>query len=99
LVLGGASLYESYSSSYCTNPYSTGGGDDERSNFRAIEAYKYPKLLAGEKIKLGEVTLEHRATNLMYANVLTKPLQGKQFTTERDGITNWAQLDGPEKVS
>ena len=43
-----------------------------------------------ERIKLGEVTLVHRATNLMYANVLTKPLQGKkQFMTERDGITNW----------
>ena len=25
----------------------------------------------------------------MYASVLTKPLQGKQFVTERDGITNW----------
>jgi hypothetical protein len=25
----------------------------------------------------------------MYASVLTKPLQGTQFVTERDGITNW----------
>ncbi len=30
-----------------------------------------------ERIKLGEVKLVHRATALMYANVLTKPLQGK----------------------
>jgi hypothetical protein len=34
-----------------------------------------------ERIKLGEVTLEHRPTNLMFANVLTKPLQEKQFVT------------------
>ena len=35
--------------------------------------------------------LVHRATDLMYANVLTKPLQGNNITTERDGITNWTQ--------
>jgi len=37
------------------------------------------------------VLLVHRATTLMYANVLTKPLQGKQFVTERNGITNWSE--------
>jgi hypothetical protein len=43
-----------------------------------------------ERIKLGEVVLVHRATTLMFANVLTKPLQGKQFVPERNGITYWS---------
>ena len=59
-----------------------GGPTSERSRHINIRYF-----LLCERIKLGEVTLVYRATDLMYANVLTKPLQGKQFATERDGIT------------
>ena len=53
-----------------------------------------------ERIKLGEVILVHRATSLMYTNVLTKPVQqGKQFITERDGVTNWPEHRASEVES
>ena len=31
----------------------------------------------------------HKGTKEMYANVLTKPLQGSQFAYERDSLTGW----------
>ena len=37
----------------------------------------------------GEAIVKHLGTKLMYANLLTKPLQGSQFITEREGITGW----------
>ena len=74
----------------CMAIMARGGPTSERSRHINIRYF-----WLCERIKLGEVTLVHRATNLMYANVLTKPLQGKQFAAERDGINNWAQLDGP----
>ena len=70
----------------CMAIMARGGPTTERSRHINI---RYFRLC--ERIKLGEVTLMHRATNLMYANVLTKPLQGKQFVIERDGITNWPE--------
>jgi len=61
-----------------------GGPTSERSRHINIQYF-----WLCERIKLREVILVHRATALMYANVLTKPLlQRKQFVTERDGITN-----------
>jgi hypothetical protein len=42
-----------------------------------------------ERVDQGEVVLEHLATELMVANILTKPLQGSQFETERLALTNW----------
>jgi hypothetical protein len=42
-----------------------------------------------EKIKEGEIKLEHIRTEDMYANLLTKPLQGSQFDRERRMLTNW----------
>ncbi len=70
----------------CMAIMARGGPTSERSRHINI---RYSWLC--ERIKLGEVVLVHRATSLMYANVLTKPLQGKQFITERDGITNWPE--------
>ena len=37
----------------------------------------------------GEVVLEHMGAELMWANLLTKPMQGRQFVLERAGLTNW----------
>jgi hypothetical protein len=42
-----------------------------------------------EKVENGEVRIEHLETSKMFANVLTKPVQGQQFRTERTGLTNW----------
>ena len=37
----------------------------------------------------GEVVLEHMGAEWMWANPLTKPMQGRQFVLERAGLTNW----------
>ena len=70
--------------------HSTGRGINLR-NFLAGQGSRHISIRyfwLCERIKLGEVTLEHIPTNLMFANVLTKPLQGKQFVIiERDEIT------------
>jgi hypothetical protein len=42
-----------------------------------------------ERVEAGEAVIEHLRTEKMFANVLTKPLQGSQFILERQGLTNW----------
>ena len=42
-----------------------------------------------EKVTEGEVIIEHLGTESMFANVLTKPVQGAQFIRERGQLTNW----------
>ena len=42
-----------------------------------------------DKVKDGNITIVRRPTETMWANVLTKPVQGAQFDRERDGLTNW----------
>ena len=49
-----------------------------------------------ERVDTGEVRVEYLRSEDMYANVLTKPLQGSQFRRERDGLTGWA-TDKAEK--
>jgi hypothetical protein len=44
----------------------------------------------GEKVALKEVVLEHLGTEDMFADIVTKPVQGAQFERERLGLTNWA---------
>jgi hypothetical protein len=43
-----------------------------------------------ERVRNGEAEVEHLGTEHMFANVLTKPVQGAQFVRERHGLTNWA---------
>jgi hypothetical protein len=43
-----------------------------------------------KKVALKEVVLEHLGTEDMFANILTKPVQGAQFERERLRLTNWA---------
>jgi hypothetical protein len=45
---------------------------------------------AKERVDLGEMRVVHKGTEEMYANVLTKPVQGSQFVYERDSLTGWA---------
>ena len=42
-----------------------------------------------ERVDMGEARVKHLGTKFMYANQLTKPLQGAQFKSEREGITGW----------
>jgi hypothetical protein len=42
-----------------------------------------------ERVDNGEINVKHLPTGDMFANVLTKPLQGKQFVRERMLLTNW----------
>ena len=40
-----------------------------------------------KRVDTGEVRVEYLRSEDMYANVLTKPLQGSKFRRERDGLT------------
>jgi hypothetical protein len=42
-----------------------------------------------DRIQSGDVVVEYLPTELMFANLLTKPLQGAQFQEERMMLTNW----------
>ena len=42
-----------------------------------------------ERVDTGELEIVHKGTKEMYANVLTKPLQGAQFIYERESLTRW----------
>ena len=42
-----------------------------------------------ERVTNGEAIVRHMGTKEMYANLLTKPLQGAQFIAERDALTGW----------
>ena len=44
-----------------------------------------------EKIADGSIVVERCPTEVMWANMLTKPVQGAQFIVEREGLTNWEQ--------
>ena len=44
-----------------------------------------------ERVDKGEAKMEYLRSEDMYANVLTKPLQGAQFVRERGCLTGWAQ--------
>jgi hypothetical protein len=44
-----------------------------------------------EKVADREVIIEHLGTADMFANVLTKPVQGAKFQKKRRGLTNWAE--------
>ena len=46
-----------------------------------------------ERIDEGVVRVERCPTEIMWANLLTKPLAGNQFITERQGLTNWENDD------
>ena len=49
-----------------------------------------------ERVDKGEVKIEYLRSEDMYANVLTKPLQGAQFQRERECLTGWTPLTKSE---
>ena len=42
-----------------------------------------------DRVKDKEAIIEHKGTAEMYANILTKPLQGAQIVYERECLTGW----------
>ena len=42
-----------------------------------------------DRVEDKEIVVRHLSTKKMFANVLTKPLQGSQFRSERNELTNW----------
>jgi hypothetical protein len=43
-----------------------------------------------DRLDRGEATVVHKGKEELYANVLTKPLQGSQFVYERRCLTGWS---------
>ena len=46
-----------------------------------------------ERVDMGETKVVHLGTKDMYANMLTKPLQGAQYKSERYGVKGWPDKD------
>lgn len=42
-----------------------------------------------ERVEEGEAKIVHMPSRELFANILTKPLQGQQFKDERFGLSNW----------
>ncbi len=72
----------------------SGGQGSERSQHINI-----CQCWAAERIDEGDVDVEHFGTEMMFANVLTKPVQGAQFERERRGLTNWECVMLPHVLS
>ena len=68
----------------CMSLIERGRSAPERTRHIAIK-YFWLK----ERVDQGEARVRHLGTKDMYANLLTKPLQGIQFRSERLGITGW----------
>ena len=68
----------------CMHLLAKGKASSEKSRHIAIR-YFWIKERVDEK----EIRIEHLPTELMPANILTKPLQGEQFRKERFMLTNW----------
>ena len=80
--MGPLVLYQDNTS--CMAIIARGGPTSERSKHISIRYF-----WLCERIDSGEIAVVHRRTEMMYANVLTKPITGAQFVVEREGLTNW----------
>ncbi len=81
--VGPAVIYQDNLS--CMALMKCGGPGSERSRHIGIRHF-----WVAERVAAGEVVIEHLSTDKMFANALTKPVQGAQFERERLGLTNWA---------
>lgn len=79
---GPAVIYQDNMS--CMALIKRGGPGSERSRHINIRHF-----WLSEKVAQEEVIILHLGTDEMFANILTKPVQGAQFDRERQGLTNW----------
>jgi hypothetical protein len=68
----------------CMALLAAGRSSSERTRHIAIR-YFWLK----ERVDNGEAVIEHKNSEDLFANALTKPLQGPQFAKEVKGLTNW----------
>jgi hypothetical protein len=80
--IGPATIYQDNKS--CMALIKRGGPGSDRSRHIDIKYF-----WLAERVTNKEVTIKHLGTEKMFANVLTKPVQGRQFDVERRGLTNW----------
>jgi hypothetical protein len=80
--VGPAVLYQDNMS--CMALMKRGGPSSERSRHINIRHF-----WLAERVADGECYIQHLSTERMFANALTKPVQGSQFCVERRGLTNW----------
>ena len=50
-----------------------------------------------ERADNAELVMEHKRAEDMFVNALTKPVQGRQFLTERQGLTDWDRQIGAHR--
>ena len=86
--MGPVILYQDNPS--CMAMLDRGRSGAERTRHIAIRHY-----WTKERADSGELKIIHKGTKEMYANLLTKPLQGSQFVYERICLTGW---EVPERV-
>ena len=79
---GPAVIYQDNMS--CMALMKRGGPSSERSRHINIRHF-----WLAERVTDGECIIQHLSTKRMFANALTKPVQGAQFCVERQGLTNW----------
>ena len=82
--MGPATIYQDNKS--CMALMKRGGPGSERSRHIDIKYF-----WLAERVKNGEVVIEHLGTEKMFANILTKPVHGAQFAKEKRGLTNWTR--------
>ena len=80
--VGPVILYQDNTS--CMALVRRGGPASERTRHIDIRHFWVKEIVDGK-----QAIVQHLATEKMFANVLTKPLQGKQFINERDLLTGW----------
>ena len=80
--LGPVKLYQDNLS--CMALISKGRASSERTRHMDIRYFWIT-----ERVMNKEIVVEHLGTEKMFANLLTKPLQGSQFENERRLLTNW----------
>jgi hypothetical protein len=68
----------------CMAMLARGRSGAERTRHIAIRYY-----WTKERVDNGEMRIVHKGTKEMYANILTKPLQGSHFIYERECLTGW----------
>jgi alpha-D-ribose 1-methylphosphonate 5-triphosphate synthase subunit PhnL len=81
-VIGQAVIFQD--NHRCMALVKRGGSGSERSRHINIRHF-----WAAERIDEGDVVVEHFGTEMMFANALTKLVQGAQPEHERHGLTNW----------
>ena len=83
-IINSVTLYQDNQS--CMALIKKGKSSSERTRHMDIRQF-----WISEKVSNGDIKVEYLPTERMFANILTKPLQGGQFVREREMLTNWIE--------